>query len=140
MTFWAFALGHKLVGPLLSTRRVVVFHHVAQVFHHAVEAGEVVARGVNHLLVDAYLLERAVENLCQRLLRNVLDGGLQGAVVFLQYGVYLPEDELVLVFSQRDNRPFVDALTAVGYHLRQVNLAHHSQPLAAGTGPLRRVE
>ena len=142
-------LGQELVGPLLAAGAVVVLHHRAQVFHHAVEIDEVVAGRVYQLLVDAHALQRTVENLVQRLVGNVLDGRLQVArpcvafahlFIFMQNGVNLPENHLVLILAQRHNATLMDAVLAVGNDLVQVYLVDVAQALAPRTSALGRVE
>jgi len=99
LAFRTLTLGQELVGPFGCAGTVVVLHGRAQVFHDTVEIDKVVAGGVYQLFVDAYALQRAIENLVKRLLGNIVHLGLQVAVVFMQNGVNLPENHLVLVFA-----------------------------------------
>ena len=140
LAFGTFAGGQKLVGPLLSGARLVVFHHLPQVFDDAVELHEIVARGVDELLVDADVFERAVENFVHRLLRNVAHGRFQREFIFLEDGLDLPENHLVLVFSERHDGSLMDALAAVGDDFFQVDFVDVAQSLALRTGSLGRVE
>ena len=137
VTLRALALRQELVGPLGTGIAVVAFHHGAQVLHHAVVVDEVVAGGVNQILVDADALQRAVEDFVECLLGNVVDARLQVAVVLVENGVNLPEDHLALILAQRYDTAFVDALLAVGDDLREVYLVDVAQSLAARTGTLR---
>ena len=122
----ALALGEELIGPLLSSGRVVVVHHVAQVLDDAVEGDEVVAGGVDEFLVDAHVLERAVQHLADGVVGQFGDGSLQRAVVLLQDGLHLPEDHLVLILTEGHDTTLVDALTAIGHDLREVDLVDDS--------------
>ena len=140
MTFRTLALGQKLVSPFLTTRALVVLHHRAQVFHDTVEVDEVVARRVYQFFGNADTLQRAIKNLVERLVRNILYLGLQVTVVLMQDGVNLPEDHLVFVFPQWYDAPFVDAMLAVGDDLAEIYLIDISQSLASWTGSLGRVE
>ena len=140
VTLGTFPFGQELVGPFLSARRVVVLHHRAQVFHHTVEIDEVVARRVHQILADAHRVQRAIEYLVHRFVGNVLYPRFQRTVILLQNGVNLPEYHLVLVFPQRCDTAFIDGVFAVGNDLVDVYLVDISQPLAARTSPLRRIE
>ena len=136
----ALALGHELVCPLLCCCRLVVVDHVAQVFDDAVEGDEIVAGGVDDVFVDAYVLQRAVEYLADGVVGELGDGCLHIEAVFLQDGLNLPEDHLVLVFPERDDASFMDAQPAVGHHLGEVYLADDAQTLAVWAGALGGVE
>ena len=132
--------GHELLGPSLTARTVVVFHHAAKILYHTVEAHKVVARGVDKLLGYAYLLKRTVENGVQRVVGNVGNGRFQSAVGLLEYGLYLPEYHLVLVFSERCNATVAYAQLVVGDDFLEVYLVHRAQPLALRTSSFGRVE
>ena len=136
VAFGALAFSQKLVCPFLSTGTLVVVHHVAQIFHHTVERYEIVARRMHQFLVDADGFQRTVQYLVERLVRNIVDGRLQVATVFLQDGINLPENHLILVFPQRGNGTVVDVQLAVGNHFLQVNLVDITQSLATWASPL----
>ena len=134
------AVGQELVGPLLGGAGVVVLDDGAQVLDDAVEGDEVVGRGMDKLLVDAHVLQRAIENLSQTLLGEFSDGRLERAVVTVQNGVNVPENHLRAILAEGYDGPVVDGERAVGYDLGEVYLADHAEALAAGAGPLGRVE
>ena len=92
---------------------------------------------MDELLVDAHILERPVEHLADGVVGQFGDGGLQRVIILLQDGLHLPEDHLVLILAEGHDAPFVDAQTAVGHHLREVDLVDDAQALAMGTGALR---
>ena len=140
MAFRTLTLSKKLVSPFLSAAAVIILHDVTQIFHDTVERHEVVTRRMYQFLVYAYRLQRAVENLIQRLLRDILDGSLYRTFIFLEDSVYLPEYHLVLVFSQGDDGTLVDRQFTVWDDLLQVYLVDIAQALTAGTGTLRGVE
>ena len=140
MALGALAHAHELVGPLLPACAVVVVHDALQVFHHAVELDEVVARRVHQLLPYAHVLHRAVEYLAHRLLGDVFHRCVQRASVPVEQGFYLPEYHLVLVFAQGHNRPLADGERRVGNHLHKVDPVDVAQTLAARTCSLGRVE
>ena len=99
MTLRTLCHSQELVGPLLAGCRIVVLHHLAQVLDDTVERNKIVAGGVYQLFVDAHVVERAIEYLLKGVLGDVFDGCLQRTFVFLQNGINLPEDHLILVFS-----------------------------------------
>ena len=132
----ALALGEELVGPFLSGGGVVVVHDVTQVFDDTVEGHEVVAGRVYQFFVDAYVLDSTVEHLTECLVRDILNRSLETIVVFLQNGVDLPEDHLVLVFAQWNDTAVVDVDLAVGDHFLQVDLVDDTQSFAVRTGAL----
>ena len=140
LTFGALTFGEELVGPFLSAGGVVVVHHVLQVFHHTVEGDEIVARRVHLLFGDFQVAERAVEDFAEGVVGNLLDASLDVEVIVCQNGLYLPENHLVLVFSQRRDAAVVDGHRTVGNHLVQVYLVDIAQSLADGTGTFGRVE
>ena len=140
MTLRTFTFRQELLRPFLSVGTLVALHHVAQVFDDAVEGHEIVARRVNQFLVDAHILQRAIQNLVHGIVRNLFDGRVQRLIIFLEDSLNLPENQLVLVFSQGHDTPFADGGLAVGYHLAEVDLAHHAQALASWTGTLWRVK
>ena len=140
VAFRALGLGQELVGPLLSGRGVVVLHDLTQVFDDAVECHKVVTRRVYQFLIDAHILQRSVEYLLQGLVGDVGNRGLQRTVKPFEDGVNLPENHLVLVFTQRRNTSFMDAQLAVGHDFGQVNLVDIAQSPAMRTGSLWGVE
>ena len=103
MTLRTLARGKELVSPLLSACSVVVLHDRAQILYHAVERAEIVARCVYHLLVDTHSFERTVHYLVHRVFRNLAHRSLKRQSSLVEYGRYLPEDKLVLVFAQWHN-------------------------------------
>ena len=122
MTFRTLTLCQELVGPLLSAAALVVLHDRLQVLDDAVEVNKVVTGRMHQVFVNAHTLQRAIENLVQGLFGNVFYLGLEVAFVFLQDGIYLPENHLVLIFPQRDDGTIVDVLLAVGDDLVKVYL------------------
>ena len=128
--------GQELVGPFLTVLRLVFLHHVTQVLDDTVEGHEHITRGVYQLLADLHLTEGAVENLSHGLLGDILHRTLQRLVVFLQDSLYLPEEQLVLVFSQGHDGSVVDRYIPVGDHLVHVYLIDIPQSLAYRTGTL----
>ena len=99
MTLRTLTLRKELVGPFLSATALVIVHHRTQVFYHTVKLDEIVTRCMNQLLVDAYTLQRAIENLAQGFFRNICYLVLQVALILMQNGIYLPEYHLILVFA-----------------------------------------
>ena len=140
VTLRALTFCKELVGPLLAGRTVIVVHHVAQVLDDTVERDIIVAGGVDKILVDAHVLQRAVKHFAKSLFGDVFDRCLQVKIIFLQDGLYLPEDHLVLVFPEGDDTAFVDALTTVGDHFREVDLIDNAQSFTVRTSPLGRIE
>ncbi len=140
MTLRALSFGQKLRGPLLRGRGVVVLHDGLEILDDTVEGHKIVARRAYDVLVDAYVLERTVQDLAHRLVRDVPAGRLQRAVVFLENGIDLPEDHLVFIFAQWRNGTVVYAHRVIGNHLLQVNLVDIAQSLAMRACPFGRVE
>ena len=140
LTFGALTFGEELVGPFLSAGGIVVVHHVLQVFHHTVEGDEVVARRVHLLFGDFQVVERTVENFAEGVVGNILDAPFDVEVIVCQDGLYLPENHLVLVFSQRCDAAVVDGHRTVGNHLVEVYLVDVAQSLTDGTSAFGRVE
>ena len=136
----ALASGQKLVGPLLCILRIVVVHHLTQIFDNPLEGHEVVARCVNEFLVDAHVFERAVEHFVHHFVGNLLHGSLQCAFIFFEQCRNLPEYHLVFVFAERHDGTLIDAELVVGNHLFQVNLVHNPQSFAPWASPFRRIE
>ena len=146
VAFRTLALGQKLLGPLLRTQRrptarrrraVVIVHDGAQILDDTVVVDEIVAGGVYQILVDAYRLNGAIEYLVEGIVRDVLNGCLQVAVVVAEDGRYLPENHLVFVLAQRHDATLVDGQLAVGNNLGEVYLVDVAQSLATRTGSLR---
>ena len=95
---------------------------------------------MDEFFVNAHVLQRAVEYLAQCFLRDILDGSLHVALIFLKDGIDLPEDHLVLVLAEGYDTTVMDILLAVWDDFRQVDLVDDAQSLTMGTSPLGRVE
>ena len=95
---------------------------------------------MHQFLINAHRFQRTVQYLAQGLLGDVFYPRLQVAVVLVQNGVNLPENHLVLVFSQWGNSTLVDALAAVRNDLVDIYLVDVSQAFTTRTGALRRVK
>ena len=74
------------------------------------------------------------------LLRYLINGRLEFAVVFFQDGLHLPEDHLILILAKWHDTSFVDREFAIRYHLREVYLVNDAQTFAMRTSALGRVE
>ena len=130
----------KLLGPLACRgRHVAVLHHL-YVLHHAFEGNEVVRRCAHQLPAYLQPLVRAIQHLVEGLVGQLGHRCLQRSLITFQQGLYLPEYHTVLVLAQRDDGTGGYGKRSVGYHLVYVYQAHHAQPLALGTGALRRIE
>ena len=140
VTFRALHISKELVSPFLATVAFVVLHYILQVFHYTIKLHKVVAGGVDLFLVNFHSFERTIHNLAHRLLRNILNRSLQVTFIFLQDGLNLPENHLVLVFSKRNDSTCVNACLVIRNHLLQVDFADYSQTLTVRAGTLRRVE
>ena len=122
VALWTFTFCQKLVGPFLSGCGVVVVHHTAEVFDNTVESREIVAGCMHQFLLDADVLQGTVEDFPHGLVGDILDGGVEVIIVFLQQGVNLPEDHLVFVLAKGNNAALTDGLFAVGDDFFEVYL------------------
>ena len=98
MTFRTWAFSQKLIGPLLSTARIVAIHDRAQIFDDAIKVDEIIAGGMYQFLVNTHTLKGTVKNLVECLFGYIRNAGLDVAVVFMENSINLPEDHLILVF------------------------------------------
>ena len=64
---------------------------------------------MNNVFINAYVFQSTIKNFINSLSLNILIGCFQCTIVLFQYGVYLPENHLILVFSKRNNSSFIDA-------------------------------
>ena len=131
---------HELFCPFLRFLAVVALDGCLKVFHHSVEADKIVARCVYHLFLYPYLLELAVEYVVESVVGQFRHWGLEREPVVVEYGVYLPEYHLVLVFSEWQYGSLVYRERGVWDYLREVNLVHRAQSLASGACSFGGVE
>ena len=81
-------------------------------------------------LFNPNIFQRTIENFRHGLLWNLFDGRLQITLIFLQQSANLPEDHLVLVFTQGGNTTFIDADFVVRDDLLQVDFVDGAQSFA----------
>ena len=57
MALRTLALSQELISPLLTRRRIVIVHHIAQILDDTIERDEVIAGSMNEFLIDTYIFK-----------------------------------------------------------------------------------
>ena len=140
MTFRTCRRARELLCPFLSSSAGIGILQHLDVFRQAVVVYVVVIGRVGNSSRNAQALRTSIENLIHRLVRDSTQRRVQRAVVALQQCLHLPENHLVLVFSQRSDASLADGERTIRNDLVDIYQIHVAQSLAARAPTLRRVE